>query len=372
MWCVMRRTLLFRAIMILGLTVDFGSASADVVDLKGGEQLGGPDSFLYLEKKEKLVIVDPSGERTAITLDDIASMRLDGPRKIELKNGDVLHVADIRLQEGELRFTSELLGEIAVPLDAVVSISPPASEEVAEIPAPVEPEAPAVVEPETPKPPKKWEGNVQFGYASTSGRQDTQNANVSAEAVRESAKTRLTLNAAARYGETDGEKNVDAQEASGKFDLFFTDRVYLYWDVGVLRDSINLIDLRLSPGVGVGRKLITGNRFSLEGEAGTTMIWERQSLTSGEKETESNWYGRVAGRFKWKLGEGAEFSEELEVLPGLSSSDEFRYRSVSQITATLTKRLSLVAGFTVDYDNNPPEDVPKTSTNANTGFILNF
>ena len=56
----------------------------------------------------------------------------------------------------------------------------------------------------------------------------------------------------------------------------------------------------------------------------------------------------------------------------MSCGDEFRYRSVSQLTTTVTKRLSLAAGFTVDYDNNPPAAVPHTSTNANTGFIYNF
>lgn len=348
---------------IVALLICLADANADVLCLRSGRELGGADSFIYLTEG-KVVIVDRSGASQTVLLKDVLSMKVKGPRKLELKNGDTLHVQNIAIEQGRVSFTSALLGENAVPLEAAVGISGPAGKEILELPSRIR-EKPA-------EPPKKWRGKTQFGYASTSGRKDTHNANLSAEVVRETKKTRLTLDAAARYGDSKGEKSVDAQEASGKFDLFLTDRVYLYWDLGLLRDSINLIDLRLSPGVGVGRKFITGDRFSLEGEAGATMIWERQALISGEKEEDSEWFGRAAARFKWKLGQWAEFSQELEVLPGLSSGDEFRCRSVSQLTTTVTKRLSLAAAFTFDYDNNPPPDVPRTSTSANTGFIYNF
>ncbi|NQT83253.1 DUF481 domain-containing protein [bacterium] len=360
---VMKKIIALGCGCVLVMIVFLSAVSADVVSLKSGRQLGGAESFIY-SRDGKVVIVDASGRSETLPFKNISSMKLDAPRKLEFKNGDTLHVENVALEEGMVRFNSDLLGQKAVPLEEVVAISGPAGKKI--------PEAPSRIAEKPPTPPKKWRGKSQFGYAMTSGREDSQNANLSAEAVRESRKTRLSLNAAARYGESKGEKSVDAQEVSGKFDLFLTDRVYLYWDLGLLKDSINLIDLRLSPGVGVGRKFITGDRFSLEGEAGATMIWERQVLIFGEKEEDSEWFGRVAARFKWKLGEWAEFSEELEILPGLSSGDEFRYRSVSQLTATVTKRLSLAAGFTVDYDNDPPAGVPRTSTNATTGFILNF
>ncbi len=366
------RSLLLTWIILLLAASGPSSVMADVLRLKDGEELGDADTFLSQENKNDIVILLSSGETRTVATKDVASMELDGPREIGLKNGDVLHVTNVTLQGEGLHFESDLLREIVVPFDAVTAISFPAGKAIAKLPVPEEPESPPLVETEAAKPAKKWKGNIQLGYASTSGRQDTQNANLSAEAVRESESTRWTLGGAARYGETDGEKDVDAQEVSGKCDVFLSDRVYVYGDLGALRDSINLTELRLSPGLGIGRKFITGDRFSLEGEAGTTYIWERQEALTGETVTETDWYGRIAGRIRWKLGETAEFSEELEILPGLSSSDEFRYRSVSQITATLTSSLSLAAGFTVDYDDNPPEGVPKTSTNASTGFIYNF
>jgi putative salt-induced outer membrane protein YdiY len=369
---VMKTTLLLSGLAILVLTPDPGGASADVVILKGGERLGAPDSHLSLQSEGKVVVLDPKGDAIPISLDDVASIEFDGPRKIELNNGDVLHVTNMTLQDREFRFRSDLLGEIAVPLGAVVSISPPAVEETAKVPAPAEPQAPPAGGAGSAEPPKNWKGNIQFGYASTSGRQDTHNANLSAEAVRESQGTRWTLDAAARYGATDGKKNVDAQEASAKLDLFLSSRVYWYWDIGALRDSVNLIDFRLSPGLGVGRKFFTSKKVLLEGEIGITEMWERHILSSGEKESESELHARIASRFVWKLKPGSELMEEIEIFPGLTSDEELRYRSNSRLTAALTERLSLAAGFTVDYDGNPPQDVPKTSTNASTGFIYSF
>ncbi len=350
-------------VAVFVLLIPFAWANADVLELKTGQPVGAADTFVHW-REGRVVIVDASGASQMLSQDEVVSMKLEGPRRIEFNNGDILHVENVVVDEGKVSFTSELLGRNAVPLAAVTAISPPAGAKVLEA-VPLTEEKPAA-------PPKKWSGNVQFAYASTSGREDTQNASLAAEAIRETEKTRLTLKAAGMYGQTNREKTADAQEASGKFDYFVTDRVYLYGGVGALRDTINLIDWRLSPGVGVGRKFITGDRFSLEGETGVTMIWEQQKLLSGEKETESELYGRVAGRLRWKFAPGAEFSEEVEVLPGLSSGDELRYRSVSQLTATLIGKLSLAAGFTVDYDNNPPPDVPCTSTHASTGFIYNF
>ncbi len=360
---VRNRTAVARWGAILALIIRLTGLNADVISLKDGRQLGGDDGFAHV-KAGNAVIVDASGISETIPLKDVISMKLNGPRKLELQSGDMLHGDNVVMEEGSVSFTSELLGQNAVPLAAVVAISAPAGKRIPETP-PQPGQKPA-------PPPKKWKGNVQLGYASTSGREDTQNVNLGAEAVREAGKTRLTLKSAARYGESDGEKNVDAQEASGKLDFFMTDRLYLYSNLGALRDNINLIELRVSPGVGVGRKFVRTDAFSPEGEAGVTMIREWHILTSGEKDTETNWDARVAGRFTWKPGPWTEFSEELEVLPGLSSEDEFRYRSVSQLKATVTKKLSLAAGFTVNYDDNPPQDAPRTSTNASTGFIYNF
>lgn len=338
-------------------------ARADVVALRGGREFGGADARAYYGD-EKLVIVDASGPSQIVPLKDVVLMKLDGPRKLKLTNQDVLHVENVTVEEGRMSFTSRLLGQNAVPLEAVVGISQPAGAEI--------PEAPVELKHTPEAPPKKWQGKVQFSYMGTSGREDTQNVNLGAEAIRETDKTRLTLNAAARYGETSGEDTADAQEVSAKYDIFLTDRLFWYWDLGALRDKINLIDLRLSPGVGLGRKFITGDRFSLEGEAGVTMIWEKLAVASDEDDKDSEWFGRLAARLRWKIADGTEFSEELEVLPGLSSSDEFRYRSVSQLTTAVTKKLSLAAAFTIDYDNDPPGDVPHTSTNASTGFIYSF
>jgi putative salt-induced outer membrane protein len=371
-WPIGKRVFFFRPIVILAATFLLRSATPDVVWLKDGPELGAPGAFLYMEDKEQIVVVFPSGETRKVAADDIALMELDELRQIELNNGDILHGTGVRLQEGEVCFVSELLGQFAVPLDVVVGISPPAGKEIAKPPVLTDSKESIPVETRPPQPPRKWDGQVQFGFASTSGRQDTQNANLSAQAVRESKKTRWTLSAGGRYGATDGDKNVDAQEAAAKFDHFLSQRVYWYADLSTLRDPINLIDFRISPGVGVGRKFITAETILLEGEAGVTEIWERQSSPLGEKRTESDLYARIGLRFAWTLKPGAKFTEEIEVFPGLTSSDEFRYRSVSQLTAALMERLSLAAGFTVNYDSDPPGDAPKTSTHASTGFIYNF
>jgi putative salt-induced outer membrane protein YdiY len=361
---VVRNRLFCLGLMVLLGGSPFCGAGADVLALRSGEKLGGPEASASLARGS-VTMTHPSGSTTVVPLEEVVSLELEQPRQLKLKNGDLLHVEDVVFSEEQVGFTSEVLGETTIPRDFVVSVSPPPAQEERAVAGPEAEKIPS-------QPAKKWSGKLQLGYTGSTGREDSQSVNFATEAVRETSKDRLTLRAAARYGDTDGEKDVDSQEASGKYDQFMTERTFWYASLGALRDSINLIDLRLSPGVGVGRKFITGDKVSLEGELGLTWIWERQNLLSGEKETDSNWYGRVGGCFTWKIAPGAEFSEELEFLPGLSSTDEFRARSISQITATLTKRLSLAAGFTIDYDNDPAEGVPRTSTNASTGLILSY
>jgi len=334
-----------------------------VVTLKTGRQLGGPESFIY-SRAGNVVVVDSSGESQTVPLQDVVSMKLEGPRKLEFKSGDVLHVENIVVEGDRIGFRSDTLGRNEVPLGEIAGISQPRGKVV--------PQEPPKAEQPSPVGPKKWRGKVRFGYSSTSGREDTQNANLNVDAVRETEKTRLTLDGAARYGWTNVADTANAQEASGKVDVFFKPRTYAYWNLGLFRDRVNLIDLRTSSGLGAGRKFVTGERVSLEGELGVSAMWEKTAPPSPEENSETEWFVRVAGRFDWQLGKGAEFSEDIELYPGLSSEGEFRFRSITQLTTAVTQRLSLAAGFTIDYDNDPPEGAPRTSTNATTGFIYSF
>jgi putative salt-induced outer membrane protein YdiY len=169
-------------------------------------------------------------------------------------------------------------------------------------------------------PPVKWTGSVAVNGMLTRGNSDTETIGIAASAVRRAEQDRLTFGAGYQYGRQespstgDKEKTIDYLFLLGKYDYFFTRQLYGYAGVKIERDKIADLDLRLTPGAGVGYQWFEGPTFNLSTEAGIAWIYEDY----GSAGTRDEIAGRLAYHVDWRPVSALLLFHNLEWLPAFS------------------------------------------------------
>jgi putative salt-induced outer membrane protein YdiY len=96
-----------------------------------------------------------------------------------------------------------------------------------------------------------------------------------------------------------------------KYDYFFTRQLYGYAGVKIERDRIADLDLRLTPGAGVGYQWFEGPTFNLSTEAGIAWIYEDYRNAGTRDEIA----GRLAYHVDWRPVSALLLFHNFEWLP---------------------------------------------------------
>lgn len=213
-----------------------------------------------------------------------------------------------------------------------------------------------------------WSGEVTAGYIFVSGTTDSQNGSLSLETVRKSDIDKLTIKAQARYGKSEDVETANAQEGSLKLDRFLAGEKYIYGLLGLLHDKVNHIDIRYWLGIGAGYLFLKDERRSLEAEAGLEVSREANYDQLQDVET----FVSLAGLYKQRISEAADFSQQLHLFPNLTESDAYRIKSVSALSTKVTEKVFIRLSVTITYDNEPPLDTEQMETRAETSLLYSF
>ncbi|MBN1587377.1 MAG: DUF481 domain-containing protein [Candidatus Omnitrophica bacterium] len=213
-----------------------------------------------------------------------------------------------------------------------------------------------------------WKGKIKAGVNYTDGTATATDAMLHAKGAYSWDKTKLTLEGEVRYGKSKGETNTDYKKASARYDWEISRISYLFTNVGLMNDRINNIDLRTTVGIGAGHHLIAEPKQTLDVEYG---LEGSRDQIKDEKDT-TDLFARIAGIYHLKLSDSADFSETLEIFPGLSDLNETRGRSETTLTTKITERVSTELRLVVDYDNEPAvtaENI-ETRVDASIGYLF--
>lgn len=198
--------------------------------------------------------------------------------KVVLDNGDTLSGTVVKLQGGKLTLKTDYAGAVEIEAGKVKSIVTDEPVEVhttsGEIlkgklkvvepgkltvePSP-EREATAVdmktVAAINPPPQGVWTGSVTVGGNVQSGNTDRASASLAAGAERKTDRDRFSLGFIYNYGKENDQLTVRNTYASGKYDYFFTKKLYGYLALELLNDQFQDIDLRTTVGPGIGYQI---------------------------------------------------------------------------------------------------------------------
>ena len=204
-------------------------------------------------------------------------------------------------------------------------------------------------------PASPWAGNATLGYLATSGNTDNSNLNTGFEIAYTIGDWQHLLDASAIYATEDSNTTAEAYAVGWKTERRLSEVNFLFGRLNWRKDRFSSYDTQFSQTLGYGRRIIDGEKHSLNGEIGAGA---RQSdLADGRNENETILSGGLY--YKWALSETAEFRQDLLVEAG---SENTYLESVTALSARLVGNLALVASYKIKNNSKVLAGTEKTDT----------
>ncbi len=207
--------------------------------------------------------------------------------------------------------------------------------------------------------PPVWKGNVTVGSNLQTGNTDRFNATVGADAVRKSEQDRYSLNFLFNYSEEDSTNTAESYYGAGKYDYFFTSRIYGYLGIELLKDKFKDISLRTVIGPGAGYQVWDEEKRSLMVEGGLAYFSDNYIDADDD-----DWItARLAGLLRYELLASMTFTDHLIIYPSLEDVGDFQLRNEAAVTTPLASGWAIRFANILEYNSEPPGDIKDTDMN---------
>ena len=295
--------------------------------------------------------------------------------EVRFQNGDRVSGVVTRA-DGKVTIRSRLFGTISADEKEIMSVTTaPAATITATTLATTTPVAVQTESATQPVPPKRWSGSVVAGAIVTRGNSHTEDYRVAFDATRKGDHNTLTLSGAYAFGQSrdpnTGDEAVTADNwfVQAKLDHSLTERLYDYAIARVEQDNVANLDLRVSPGVGVGYRWINRDATHFNTEAGVTWVWEQYD-TQGSTE---HFAVRLAYHLDHKLNDKVSLVHNVEYLPNVTDPfDDFNVNADAGLRAMLTKSMFAEMKVEWKHDSTPAPDADKNDLRYTLGLGWNF
>ena len=323
-----RRILIYiTAAFSLFAVISPGMVSADEIVLANGDRLTGKVKEV---RQGALTLETEHLGRIHIDTSLIKSLRTDGILEIHLVDGELLKGRLTTDESGALTIeATDKRGASVLGWDKIAAVNTSVS--------------------------SGWKGSVNAGATIQTGNSDRTNITFGAEATKRSERDRYNLRFLYDYAKEESNVTARSYYGAGKYDYFFTEKVYGYLAVELLKDKTKDLQLRTVVGPGAGYQFWDDEVKSLLFEAGISYFSE--NLEKGE---DKDWISaRLAADLRYTLTKGIVFSDQLILYPSLERARDYKLRNEAALTSPLSGGWSLRLANILDHDGNPPEDVKR-------------
>mgnify|MGYP000234244034 CR=1 FL=1 len=284
-------------------------AGADEVLFKNGDRLTGK---VTSAAGGKLTIVTAVAGTVTVNLDDVKTFSTEEPIELHLTDGSVLKQKIEAADEGQIRTAgSDAVAAQAVAINKIQKVNPP---------------------------PVKWAGTITASGLITRGNSNTENVGLSINTTRRAERDRITLGAGYLYGRQEDPDSGDKKTTTdnwyllGKYDYFFSQKLYGFAMTRIERDRIAQLDLRLTPSAGLGYQWIEKPDMNFSTEAGLAWVYE----DFRNADSDDHFAARLAYHFDKKLNDRVSIFHNLEYVPSVEDLSDFNIVADAGLRASLT------------------------------------
>ena len=332
---------------------------ADQVVLKNGDRLTG--AIVDSDSKTLTLKSTYAGE-VKIEWDAVQEITSDEPVYVSAKGGEVL-VGKVKTTDGKFTVQTANSGPVTVAKGVVESVR--SKEQQAAYDAEIERlRHPSLLD--------FWGGVVDTGLAAAGGNTQTFTFNLSAKAVRTTAKDKISVYGQSLFSSNSstGKSVTTASMVSGgtRYDFNIGDRYFAFGQLDLLHDRFQELDLRVAPSGGVGIHAIKTPNTTLDLNAGGGL--NKEFFTSGLDRTSGE--ALLGEAYSHKFSKAFTLNQSLQFFPNLTETGEFRSVFNLGLVTQLTKLLSWQVNFTNLYLSNPPVGIKTTDVIVTSGLRFTF
>ena len=199
-------------------------------------------------------------------------------------------------------------------------------------------------------PPKGLSGSAGFGLSLTEGNSDTLNINATVDSIYDpKTKNVMKWNALYLRGKQNGVLAVNRVSALFRDENSLTSRMYVFGEIDTLHDTFKQIDYLISPGAGVGLKVLNSMRSQFTVDAGGGAVIEQDAGVVAR--------GAIAvtlnEKLVYQLTDTTTFKEGATALLKTNDWSDGLYTFQAGIAAKISSRFQLSVDVLDSYKNRP-------------------
>ena len=337
----------YRIPILLATVVLFVQIShGDEIHLKNGDRISG--KIQHLVDGKLTIKADVAGTVT-VNLSDIQTFRSDEPIQVNLKDKTGFKQKVSTAEPGKFTIEgSETTKAQEFEVADIASINPP---------------------------PKKWTGDISVGITSTHGNTKTEMISANANFSKRTEKDRTTISTDYAKGEQEdpdtGETVTieDWWRAKGKYDYFFSKKMYGYVDGRYEKDAVAELDRRTIIGVGAGYQWIESENMNFSSEFGLASLYEKYD---NQTDSNSEISLQLGYNFDKKLRKNIKFVHDMTYYPAIDKFSDYYLTTTAGVRADFTEKFFATAKAILNYDRTPAIGAHKTDVKYFFGLGYRF
>ena len=336
-------------IVLLGLALFAQSSYGDELVFKNGDRLTGKIVHLV---DGKLAFKSSVAGDVTVNLSDIKTLSSDEAIEVNLKDNTGFKQKVLSAEPGRFGVEgAESLKAQEFAVADIVSINPPI------------------------KPAPKWTGNIAGGLTSTHGNTKTEMISASANMSKRTEKDRSQLSADYAKGDQDDPdtgQNVTIENwwrARGKYDYFFSKKMYVYIDGRYEKDDIAELDRRVIVGSGSGIQWIESDDMNFSTECGLASLYEK---FDNQTDSNSELSTQLGYNLDKRLTKNTKLTHDLTYYPTMQKFSDYFLTSTAGIRADFSKSFFVNFKTIFNYDVTPAIGAHKTDVKYFVGVGYSF
>jgi putative salt-induced outer membrane protein YdiY len=290
--------------------------------------------------------------------------------ELHLRNGDRLTGTLVGRADGKILFRSPILGDISIPEDQGVIVDTPDTpvESLAGLPPAAatlpKPTSSASVTPGEQPPKNPWKGKLEMGFNQQSGRTDTVQLSLRADAEKKAGINSYRFEGRALYSEQYQQTTSDRYDGQFRWRHELSQRVFSQALSSYQKDRVKQIFNNIEQNVGLGYRLFERPRHSANVGAGATGQYRSAlGVESGVTylgEVFEDYTYKLTGRLTILQDANISYSPETRsrytltgqnYIPTDDSAANYRLRFNTALQGKVSERVSLNLRFEYEFDN---------------------
>lgn len=204
-----------------------------------------------------------------------------------------------------------------------------------------------------------WTTTAGLGFVNASGNTNTETLSFSFDTAYEIEDWKHEGHFETLKASTDDVTTADRKLLTAQTNYKYSPRDYWFGNLSLEDDRFTGFEYQAVLSLGYGRRLIVTERHNLDFEIGPGY---RNFKVEGAPSSEDEYLLRTVGKYKWKISDYSEFSQDLL---GNFGEDQTEWRSVTALRTSIYQNLGLRLEYNVRYLDKVPvgnESYDRTTT----------